>query len=181
MLFNANPEPFVKAWNDLHHHAWLHGITLIATTYANSFGLLQPKEGLNPNILVSALQRGISDIVSDGGGKGRAVAVEDIGKLERAKVNDPIIGPRLNQMMRAEFPWALIAFAEGSDEEFWQVYYGLGPVFNLATMTAYSAMIIGGAVMRRLTDHPKKSLYARMDEAGKHFIEATAMLISSEH
>ncbi len=56
MMFDADTGPFMKAWEDLNHQARLHGITLIAVTYANHFGLLQPREGLNPRIL-SGLDR----------------------------------------------------------------------------------------------------------------------------
>jgi len=179
MLFDADPEPFIQSWKTLNREAQLHGITLITTAYPGGFRLLQPKEGLNSHILVSALQRGMWDIVSDNGGKGRAVAVEDPDKLQGAKLKDQIIAPRLKQMMKAEFPWALIAFAEGAEEDFWHVYYALGPVFNLAAMATYSGMILGDSLLGRPTDPSRKPLYTRMESAGKQFADAMDMLIPS--
>ena len=178
---SANPEyeSYVAAWHELSRHARLHGINLVAVTHADRFGLLHPKEGLSTSILLSALHRATHDIVTDLGGRGHAIPVESSARMEIAKVSDPIIAPKLTPLMKVRFPWALIAFAEESQDEFWRVFYASGPVFNLATLSVYTATLAAGAAADNCRVRPAESLYARMHEAGQNMIDATQMLIVS--
>lgn len=177
MSLNSDNDSFVAYWHELLHHARLHGVNLVAVTYADRFRLLQPKEGLSTTVLLSALHRAIHDVVTDLGGRGHAIPVENTSRMEASKATDPVITPRLTPLMNVGFAWALIAFAEEPHSEFWRVFYCGGPVFNLATLAVYAASLFGGAAPDAGPIELRDPLYTRMDMAGQKIIDAAGLLL----